>query len=253
MLNFVKIQPPMIDDDAKFFACAAVLEAEYVIANGTSTSITLQNFGINSENVNAKSLSSCGCLFDSGKEAAMPRKKKKQFGENEPPLPGFGFKDNLNQMMKEYKAVGDALNDIVNAGPVRQEAENEFELCQEIAMALKQELRSSGISRETFCDLVNEYLGRTEERYKQTPPLCRKPLAKTTLDKMISDPINYPLDSYYLFAFQHIFKSFGVVNAIIGAVDAKVVTGDDRRKIMILKAQEFREKAQLFEKNLGRI
>jgi len=183
----------------------------------------------------------------------MPRKKKKQFGENEPPLPGFGFKDNLNQMMKEYKAVGDALNDIVNAGPVRQEAENEFELCQEIAMALKQELRSSGISRETFCDLVNEYLGRTEERYKQTPPLCRKPLAKTTLDKMISDPINYPLDSYYLFAFQHIFKSFGVVNAIIGAVDAKVVTGDDRRKIMILKAQEFREKAQLFEKNLGRI
>ncbi len=54
MLNFVKIQPPIIDDDAEFFACAAVLEAEYAIANGTSTSITLQSFGINSENVNAK-------------------------------------------------------------------------------------------------------------------------------------------------------------------------------------------------------
>lgn len=182
----------------------------------------------------------------------MPRKKKDKF-KGEPPLPGFSFKENMTQMLKEYKEVGEALHNMIATGPVQHEMENEFELCQEIAIALKQELRSSGMSRETFCDLVNEYLGRTAERYKQKPPLCRKPLAKTTLDKMISDPINNPIHSYYLFAFQHVMKSFGVVNAIIGVSGARVVSGEDLRRFALVKAKEFREKAQQLEKNIGRM
>ncbi|MCG8635420.1 MAG: hypothetical protein MI863_16425 [Desulfobacterales bacterium] len=179
--------------------------------------------------------------------------KKKIDETKEPPLPGFSFQDNVSQVMKEYKEVGKALDSMLAAGPVQHEMENEFELCQEIAVALKQELRAMGVSREIVCDQVNEYLGRTPERYKQTPPLCRKPLTKAMLDKMISDPINYPLDSYYLYAFQHVCKGFGVVSAILGAVGAHVVSGEESRKFMKHKAQEFRQKAQSLEKSIGRM
>lgn len=179
--------------------------------------------------------------------------KKKTFGKNEPPLPGFSFEKSVDQALKDYKEVGEALNQVICAGPVQHAVENEFELCQEIAVALKQELRGLGITREVFCDLVNEYLGRTQERYKQTPPLCRKPLSKTMLDKMISDPVNYPLDSYYLYAFQHVCDGFGIVNAILGARGARVVSGEDLRKFALIKAQAFREKAQTLEKSVGRM
>lgn len=181
----------------------------------------------------------------------MPRKKN--FGTDEPPLPGFGYQKEVNEVMNQYKDIGETLGTMLSAGPEQHERENEFELCQEIGIALKQELRQLGISREEFCDRVNEYLGRTQERYKQTPPLCRKPLTKATLDKMISDPINYPIDAYYLFAFQHVAQGFGIVNAIVGVVGAQVVSGEDLRKIALLKAQKLREQAQNLEKNLGRM
>jgi len=182
----------------------------------------------------------------------MVRKRKDKF-KNEPPLPGFSFRENVSQMMKEYKEVGEALNNMICTGPIRHEMENEFELCHEIAVSLKQELRNMGISRDEFCDQVNEYLGRTQDRYQQTPPMCRKLLTKAMLDKMISDPVNYPLDAYYLFAFQHVSKGFGVMNTIVGAVGARVVSREDSHKIAMIRAQEFREKAQKLEKNIGRM
>lgn len=181
------------------------------------------------------------------------KRRKKDWDKNEPPLPGLSFNENVNQMMQEYKEIGEALNNMIDVGPVLHEMENEFELCQEIAIALKQELRASGLSRPIFCDQVNEYLGRTEERYKAKPALCRRPLSVDSLNKMISDPIDYPIHSYYLFAFQHVLNGFGVVSAIIGAEGAMVVSGEDRRKIAMVKAKEFREKAQQLEKNLGRM
>lgn len=215
----------------------------------SSISIKSENFTINPTYF--KSLSIPCSVADSGKEFEMARKKK--FGKNEPPLPGFSFEKEVDKALKDYKEVGDALQDVICVGPVQHEVENEFELCQEIGVAMKQELRGLGISREEFCDLVNEYLGRTAERYKQTPPLCRKPLTKTMLDKMISDPVQYPLDSYYLYAFHHVTGGFGVVNAILGATGARVVSGEDLRKIALIKAQEFREKAQSLEKSIGRM
>lgn len=179
--------------------------------------------------------------------------KKKDRFKDEPPLPGFSFQHDVSEVMKEYKEMGEALDNMISMGPVQHEMENEFELGHEIAIALKQELRAMGVSRETVCDQVNEYLGRTQERYTQTPPLCRKPLSKAMLDKIIYDPINYPLDSYYLYAFQHVCKGFGIVNAILGAVGAHVVSGEESRKFMKHRAQEFRQKAQSLEKSIGRM
>lgn len=180
----------------------------------------------------------------------MAAKKKDKF-KNEPPLPGFEHKQAVNEMYKEYKQMDLALQDMISTFPARPDVESEFELCQEIAVALKQELRESGKSREDFCDEVNLFLGRSEGNYKQDPPLCRKPLAKPTLDKMISDPVNYSIDCYYLFAFQHVLKGFGVINTIVSAKDARVMSGEDRKLITLARLRELKEKVQRLEKNLS--
>lgn len=180
-------------------------------------------------------------------------KKKQQFGKDAPPLPCFNFDESVDQAMEKFKELGRALNDVVKVGPVPHEMENEFGFCRQIANAVKADIQSMGISREAFCDRVNAFLGRTQERYKQRPRQCRKPLSKAMLDKMISDPIQYPLDSYYLYAFQHITGGFGVMDTILGAKGARVVSGEDLRKFALIKAQELRAQAQILEKSIGRM
>ncbi len=178
--------------------------------------------------------------------------KKDKF-KDQPPLPGFGgggYKQAVNQVYEEYKKVDQALQDIVRVNPARPGIEDEFELCQEIAIALKQDLRESGISREVFCDEVNLYLGRSEERYKQDPRLCRKPLTETDLQKIISNPVDYPLKAYYLFAFQHTLGGFGIVNAIVGAKGGKVMSEEDRKLFALAKIGELKAQLQQFEKQL---
>ncbi|MCG8640592.1 MAG: hypothetical protein MI862_12705 [Desulfobacterales bacterium] len=178
-------------------------------------------------------------------------RKTKTDDRNQMPL--MGFEMQVDHALRKNREVGQALRNLVDTGPSQDQIDNEFELCHAIAAALKRELERSSLSRPTFCDKVNEYLGRTQERYKQTPSLCRKPLTQHTLNKMISDPIHYPVNAYYLFAFQHVLKGFGVIGTIVNAKGAKVVTGDDIRRIAQVKAAELRQTAQEIEKQIGRM
>lgn len=181
----------------------------------------------------------------------MGTKKKDKWDKNQPSLPGFGHKTAMDEMYKEYKKMDEALQEMILAPVQRSDIESEFELCQEIAVALKQELRESGLDRGDFCDRVNLFLGRSEEKYKQDPPACRKLLTKGILDKMLTDPINYQIDCYYLYAFQHILGGFGVVNTIVGAKGAKVLPQEDRRLITLARVRELKEKIQRLEKDLA--
>ncbi|MCP3942192.1 MAG: hypothetical protein GY710_12000 [Desulfobacteraceae bacterium] len=178
-------------------------------------------------------------------------KKKDQF-KGQLTLPGFDgtYKQAVNNVYKEYKKVDQALQDIIQVGPDRPAIENEFELCQELAIALKQELRESGMSRDQFCDGVNEFLGRTEKDYAQNPPLCRKPLTKTSVDKMISDPTNYLIHAYHLFAFQHVLKGFGITNTIIAAKGGRVMSEEDQKLFTRAKIGELKTQLMQFEKEL---
>lgn len=182
----------------------------------------------------------------------MPRKKHK-FGKDAPPLPGFSFDETVDLAREKYKELGKALDDVANRGPAPHEMKNEFGFCDEIVKTIKEDVHAMGISREEFCDRINEFFGRTKERYKQRPKQCRKPLSKAMLDKMLSDPIQYPIDCYYLYAFQHITGAFRIVDRIVSAKGARVVCGEDLRKFALIKAQELRAQAQILEKSIGRM
>lgn len=183
----------------------------------------------------------------------MPRKKKSKADKLQMTLPGFGLEKSVDQARAKYEELGKALDEVSTAVPVKHETENEFELCTEIAAAIKRDYRATGLSREAFCDRINEFLGRTPDRYHKRPRLCRKPLSPDMLSKMMTDPIHYPLHAYYLFAFQHVSDGFRVANAILGAKGAKVVSGEDLKKFAQIKAQELRQQAQDLEKSIGRM
>ncbi|WP_321495601.1 hypothetical protein [uncultured Desulfobacter sp.] len=169
---------------------------------------------------------------------------------NQPPLPGFDGpgKEAICQVYDEYKKMDQTLRDIIKDKPARPGVEDEYELCQEIGVALMQEIRESGMSRDDFADKVNEFFGRTEERYALKE--CRKPLTKADVDKWISDSANRPLHGYYLFAFQHVLGGFGVTNSIVGAKGGQVMSQEERRLLALAQIGELKNRIREAEKAL---
>ena len=164
-------------------------------------------------------------------------------------LPGFEDtgKEAVSQMYHEYKKVDRALRNMIRTSPARPGVEDEFELCQEIASNLGREIKNAGISRDEFADRVNDFFGRTEERYQLKE--CRKPLARADVDKWISDFKIRPIDSYYLYAFQHILD-FGVINTIVGAIGGQVVSQEDRRLLALAHIGELEARIRDAKKTL---
>ena len=79
--------------------------------------------------------------------------------------------------------------------------ENEYEACIEIAVAVKQAIRASGLSREQVVDEINTYFGRTEEGAKANEPTCRRPLSIHMLNNYLSKPTEYPIPTNKEFMF----------------------------------------------------
>ena len=177
----------------------------------------------------------------------MARKNKND--KNQPPLPGFGNsrKEAVTLFYEDYERMGQTLQAIIKTSPARPGTEDEFELCNEIGVALSQGIRDSGMSRDEFADAVNLFFGRTEERYKLKE--CRKPLTKADIDKWISDAPGRPIHAYYLYAFQHIL-GFGVVNGIVGANGGQVMSQEDRRLLALAQIGELKARLSEAEKVL---
>lgn len=169
---------------------------------------------------------------------------------NQPMLPGFegAGKEAICQVYDEYKKMDQALRNIIKTNPARPGVEDEYELCQDIGVALMQEIRESGISRDDFADRVNEFFGRTEERYALKK--CRKPLTKADVDKWISDSANRPVHGYYLFAFQHVLDGFGVTNSIVGAKGGQVMSQEERRLLALAQLSELEARLRETKKAL---
>ncbi len=168
---------------------------------------------------------------------------------NQPLLPGFDEtgKKAVGRVYNELKKFDRALSDIIETHPVRPGVEDEYEICQEIAISLKREIRDSGLSRDEFADEVNVFFGRTEDRHKLDE--CRKPLTGKDIDKIISDTRGRPLHAYYLYAFQHVL-GFGMANAIVGAKGGQVVSQEDRRLLALARIGDLKTKIQEAEKTL---
>lgn len=178
------------------------------------------------------------------KDEVIMAKYDKRDG-NQMMLP-FEYKDKVKELTKKYEEIGRALHEVVAQGPEYACGEAEEELCNEVAMALKQDLRESGMSREELLDQLNAFFGRTEEGYKEET--CKKPVTLNMLNNYLSKPSTYPLPTHFQFAFNRIFNSFRVQNVIVGVMGAQVISGEDMRRLAVMKVRELRDSASRLEK-----
>lgn len=64
---------------------------------------------------------------------------------------------------------------------------------------------------------------------------------------MISNPRDYPVDAYYLFAFQHVL-GFGVMQTILAAKGANVMSKEDKNLLSYVRLQELKGHIMTLEK-----
>lgn len=158
----------------------------------------------------------------------------------------FEYKERVKELMRQHDEIGRDLNNVVDQGPESACGENEEELCNEVAAALKADLRESGMSRDELLDKVNAFLGRTEEGYKKEA--CKKPMTLNMLNNYMSKPSEYPLPSHFQYAFNKIFGSFRIQNTIVGAMKAQVISGEDIRRLTLMKIRELKDSVAVMEK-----
>ena len=102
--------------------------------------------------------------------------------------------------------------------------------CQEIAVAIKQGLRRSGLSREQLVDQVNEYFGLNDEDQEG-----RRPLSIHMLNHYLSKATEYPLPAYLLIPIITIIGSFEPVRIIAEAAGGRVISEADVRLMNVGK------------------
>lgn len=186
-------------------------------------------------------------LLVKNQEDSMARKTK-YGGPNQQLLP-FEYTEEVKRLSEQHEAIGKSLDDILMAGPGTACGEAEVELANEVATALKQDLRESGMSREQFLDALNEALGRTDREQLRGDD-HKRPITLNMLNNYLSKPSQYSIPAHFLFAIHKIFGSFRVVNTIVGVEGAKVISGADLRMLAKIKISELKNQAAMLEKML---
>jgi hypothetical protein len=117
------------------------------------------------------------------------------------------------------------------AGPEKPKTvENYEEACIEIAATVKAAQRASGMSREQLLDEINAYFGPTEVGGKR--------LSIHMLNHYLSKPTEYPMPAVLIFAVQHITGSLETISMLAQAEDARVISGEEVRKLAIGKLDD---------------
>lgn len=157
----------------------------------------------------------------------------------------------FEEKVDAYISAKQEILEVMDAEPrPSQPIENEFEACVEIAAAVKQAIRPTGMSREQLVDAINAYFGRSEEGAASDPPTCRKPLTIHMLNNYLSKPTEYPIPSYYLYAIHHVTGSLAPADAIVAAEGAKVASGTELRQMTLGKLEESIAEMQRLKKEL---
>jgi hypothetical protein len=179
------------------------------------------------------------------KEVSMSKK----YGCDRQLLLPFEYKQKVDELIKTYKDAGDNINDLAQYGPEPAACgEEEAELCNEVAAAVKMDLRESGMSREQLVDAMNAFFGRTEDGANAEPPTCKKPLTINMLNSYLSKPAEYPIPCHFQYAFNRIFGSFRVQRTIVKAMGGKVISGEDVRRLAFMQISEVENQARVLKK-----
>ena len=111
----------------------------------------------------------------------------------------------------------------------RDGVESYEEACIEIAATVKAALRSTDMSREQLVDAVNAYFGASDGCWK---------LSIHMLNHYLSKPTEYPISAAMIFAIQHITGSLETISALARAEHARVISGEEVRKLAIGKLDD---------------
>ncbi|OPY15639.1 MAG: hypothetical protein A4E66_00043 [Syntrophus sp. PtaB.Bin001] len=113
------------------------------------------------------------------------------------------------------------------AGPEKPlRVESYEEACIEIAGTVKSAIRSWGGSREELVDAINAYFGTS------------KRLSIHMLNHYLSKPTEYPLPAVLIYAIQHITGSLETIATLAQAEEARVISGEEVRKLAIGKLDD---------------
>ncbi|HPL62960.1 MAG TPA: hypothetical protein PK587_04250 [Syntrophales bacterium] len=143
-------------------------------------------------------------------------KRRTKIDRNQPSL--FDF----DTPIQEYETLRVKLIE----GPARpKRVENYEEACIEIAATVKTALRASQKSREQLVDEINAYFGGRR-------------LSIHMLNHYLSKPSEYPIPAVLIFAIQHITGSLETISRLAQAEDARVISGEEVRKLAIGKLDD---------------
>ena len=159
----------------------------------------------------------------------------------------FRWERRVASLVNETRLIHDAMALMPASG-----AENDFEACIAVAAAAKRAIDQSGLSRDQVVDRINRYFGRTDAGARQDPPTCLKPLTKNMLDKYLSQPTEYKLPAYLLYALHHVTESLEPAKMFVEAEGGAVVTAVEKRRLQLVRLQDYMGEAKRLEGELKR-
>lgn len=137
---------------------------------------------------------------------------------------------NFDQPIEAYAQLRDQL---IKASPVPIET-NEYlyeEYCIEVAVSIKKAIRASGLSREQVVDKINDYYGWPKDD-------GRKSFTIHMLNNHICKPAEYPIPTHIIHAIHRITGSLEPLTTIAEMEGAKIITGDEVRKLALGKIDD---------------
>lgn len=103
------------------------------------------------------------------------------------------------------------------------------EACIEVAATVKSALRASGMSRDEMVDAINAYFSAAESKWR---------LSIHMFNHYLSKPTEYPMPAALIYAIQHITGSLETIANFAKAEDARVISGEEVRKLAIGKLDD---------------
>ncbi|HSW39213.1 MAG TPA: hypothetical protein VLL97_06950 [Acidobacteriota bacterium] len=124
----------------------------------------------------------------------------------------------------------------------RDEADYD-EVCIEIAVAVKQAIRASGLSREKVVDLINDYFHWPKNDQ-------RKGLSYHMFNHHLSKPVQYPMSAALVMGVQHVTKSLKPAGVMVEAEGGKVINEEEVRELNLGKVDHMVHELQRMKREL---
>jgi hypothetical protein len=178
------------------------------------------------------------------KEGAIMSRKRNRIDPNQMTL-DLRWERKVTHLVSETRQIHDAM-----AARPATRAENDFEACIAVAAAAKRAIDQSGLSRDNVVDRINRYFRRTDDGARTDPPGCFKPLSKHMMDKYLSQPIEYKLPAYLLYALHYVTGSLEPARMLVEAEGGAVVTAVEKRRLHLVQLQDYMGEAKRLEGEL---